>query len=342
MKIQHGMMIAICLLLGAGAILYIKFPNVVNFEPTRSTSSVEISGWIAWWKEADAYALLRRKGKSFHSISPYWFDIDKTFNLKDVSPDADKGKTTQLLAADGIEVFPLINTPLTFEQLSPLFIEANSERVTTQIVEKLASLNAKGADIDIEEVSPSDQVGYQMFLTKLHSKLAAHGMKMSVSLIAQTGVSRGAADVLRGVDYGEIGKIADTVNILAYDLHSTGSEAGPITSIDWLKQVITYAKSTIDPTKLVIALPMYGYNWQLQSTTPDPYPYDEFVAHFDNDKNFSKERDAASGELRYVGPGQEAWVSDAYAVKVYIKTAQELGLDRFMIWQIGGMDENIL
>ncbi len=131
------------------------------------------------------------------------------------------------------------------------------------------------------------------------------------------------------------------VNILVYDYHSGGSEAGPITTIPWLRDVISYSLTQIPPEKIVIGLPMYGYNWQLQSTSPDPYTYAEFMTTIGSDKRFTHSRDALSAELKYSGPGQEAWLSDSVSIKEYVKATQALGLNRFILWQIGGMDEKL-
>ncbi len=321
--------------------LVMKFTDFsIDFMFQKGTRP-EISGWIAYWKEKDAYKLLDRHAKVFHTISPYWYDIDKNFTLRDVSPETDKSKIISELSAKGVSVLPLVNTPLSFDKLSPLFEQAHADEVIQQITSRMLLLGVKGVDIDIEEMNAKDQPAYLDFLRKLHARLAEKNLFMSASVLAQTGTRDQDGNFHHSVDYSEVGKIADNVNILVYDLHGPGSEAGPITTIDWLKEVITFSLAKIPKEKIVIGLPMYGYNWQLQSTAPEPYPYDEFIERFDSDKKFTKQRDEASAQLRYVGPGQEAWVSDAHAVKVYIQTAQQFGLNRFIIWQIGGMDEDM-
>jgi spore germination protein len=304
-------------------------------------TDVELSGWIAWWKEDEGYKTVNSRSGEFHTISPNWFVIDSSFSLKDVSTTKNKAQMVTDWSKRGLEVLPLINTDLTLGELSPLFDANHSSQAISQIIEKILALGAPGADIDIEEVQAADRDSFYQFLAVLHKEFALHHLKLAVSVIAQTGDLETDGEGTQGVDYARIGAVADQVNVLIYDLHGDGSESGPITTIGWLHDVVAYTLTQIPKEKIVVGLPMYGYKWELQSTDPTPYTYDEFVSSVGSDKKLTKERDAESAELHYTGPGQEAWLADAVSVRKYMDESMKLGLSRFSIWQIGGMDENL-
>ncbi|HEY1405004.1 MAG TPA: glycosyl hydrolase family 18 protein, partial [Spirochaetota bacterium] len=63
-------------------------------------------------------------------------------------------------------------------------------------------------------------------------------------------------------DYGEIGKIADRVLIMAYDEHWSTSEPGPIASLGWCKKVAACVTEKIPDGKAVMGVPFYGRAWQ--------------------------------------------------------------------------------
>ena len=62
-------------------------------------------------------------------------------------------------------------------------------------------------------------------------------------------------------DYRALGEACDYVCIMCYDYHWSGSEAGPIGPLGWLRKVVKYALSTIPREKIVIGIPFYGYRW---------------------------------------------------------------------------------
>src|SRR5205823_2418466 len=62
-------------------------------------------------------------------------------------------------------------------------------------------------------------------------------------------------------DWAALAGLADEIKIMAYDYSYPGSAAGPISPLDWLDKVASYAQSTIPNDKIMIALPFYGYDW---------------------------------------------------------------------------------
>ena len=59
------------------------------------------------------------------------------------------------------------------------------------------------------------------------------------------------------------------------------------------------------------------------------------------DQTFHVVRDGESEELYYTNKKQDAWLSDNESVLHLIRNARRLGLNRFVIWNLGGMDEEI-
>ncbi len=75
----------------------------------------------------------------------------------------------------------------------------------------------------------------------------------------------------------EIGEIVDYVLVMGYDFHTaTSSNTGPIAPLYGegisnefdISHAITLAKQEISSEKLILALPLYGYEWDSLSSTP--------------------------------------------------------------------------
>ncbi|MFZ5629828.1 MAG: glycosyl hydrolase family 18 protein [Spirochaetota bacterium] len=72
-------------------------------------------------------------------------------------------------------------------------------------------------------------------------------------------------------DYKFLGKHADMVKIMAYELHPRkyrNPGPGPQAPGTWLEEIIEYAGDKIPAEKLYMAIPTYGYDWGLNCRAP--------------------------------------------------------------------------
>ncbi|MEK6371889.1 MAG: glycosyl hydrolase family 18 protein [Acidobacteriota bacterium] len=128
-------------------------------------------------------------------------------------------------------------------------------------IAQLVTLNAfDGIDIDYERVPTASRANFTAFIATLAQKLHAANKKLSVTVYAKTSDSAnwngpGAED------YPALGGLADSIKIMAYDYSYSTSAPGPIAPLDWLDRVASYAESTIPRHKILIGLPLYGYDW---------------------------------------------------------------------------------
>jgi len=56
---------------------------------------------------------------------------------------------------------------------------------------------------------------------------------------------------------------------MTYDAHGPWSDPGPVSGADWVEAVVVYSASLVDPAKLLIGLPAYGYDWRSDGSTTD-------------------------------------------------------------------------
>lgn len=66
--------------------------------------------------------------------------------------------------------------------------------------------------------------------------------------------------------YADIDKYCDTAAIMSYGMAWAGSAPGPVSPRDWLEGIYDYASSVMDPQKIFLGLPGYGWNWQIYDT----------------------------------------------------------------------------
>lgn len=117
-----------------------------------------------------------------------------------------------------------------------------------------------GVEVDFESVPAIDRDNLTTFLQKLRDKLEPEGYTLMITVPAKT--YDNPKDNWNGAyDYKAIGEIVDMIMIMSYDEHWSGGSAGPISSLPWFEKVAEYASKTIPKEKVLMGIPLYGYDW---------------------------------------------------------------------------------
>ncbi|TDK58326.1 LysM peptidoglycan-binding domain-containing protein [Bacillus salipaludis] len=114
-----------------------------------------------------------------------------------------------------------------------------------------------GVSIDLEFIPPPRRQDFNKFLTDLKRALG--------NLILHVNVHAKTADIptnriIGAYDYKAIGNAADIVAVMSIDYGYPTGPPDPIAPITWMEQVVRYSLTQINPRKLQIALPLYGYD----------------------------------------------------------------------------------
>jgi spore germination protein len=112
-----------------------------------------------------------------------------------------------------------------------------------------------GVQIDFEAVGKNDAANFLEFLRMIKAGLET-GKTFSVALPPKV------MKVDNAYDYRAISAIVDKVYIMAYDQHWSMSKPGPVASLSWCRDIMTYAMSEVPPEKLIMGIPLYGRSWQ--------------------------------------------------------------------------------
>ena len=117
-----------------------------------------------------------------------------------------------------------------------------------------------GIDLDYENLHAGDRQAFTTFVTRLARALHARGKVLSVAVFAKT-TNAGTDPRNLAQDYAAIGRAADQVRLMAYDYHWASSPPGPVAPISWVRAVLRYARTQIPASKIILGVPLYGYDW---------------------------------------------------------------------------------
>ena len=186
--------------------------------------------------------------------------------------------------------------------------------------------------------------------TLLANDLHARGKSLSVTVAAKMSDNDNWPGPA-GQDWRVIGRVADSVKIMAYDYHWATSAAGPIAPLDWLTKIVDYAMATIPARRQFYGLPWYGYDWKDKLAHNVRYDTAMELAQF----HAAKIRRDANGELTFhyedcddlddsgTCAQHEVWFQDAesYRTKTRALLRGHPWIGGFAMWRAGSEDPGV-
>lgn len=136
------------------------------------------------------------------------------------------------------------------------------ENLLANLLATVQEKNFQGVDIDFEYIRPEDRIPFADFVRDVRDFLSPYGCHVSVALAPKTSDTQ-AGLLYGGKDYGLLGAAADSVLLMTYEWGYTYGPPMAVAPVDQVKRVVEYAITRIDPAKIDLGIPNYGYDWTL-------------------------------------------------------------------------------
>lgn len=194
-----------------------------------------------------------------------------------------------------------------------------------------AAAGYRGLILDFEGLTASD-LGELMLVSKeIADSAHAHGvLPVAMAIPATDTVGYPARPLLNSVDL---------LVVMLYDQHWLTSPPGPIAAPSWAARALGMRVGEVGPSRLVAALPVYGYQWRTDSATAVLSFAD--AEQLARDAHVSLTRDPSSSTLHAEAPHWSVWVSDAALVDTLVANGRTLGVTRFALWRLGLEDPRV-
>ncbi|SPF42557.1 Glycosyl hydrolases 18 family protein [Candidatus Desulfosporosinus infrequens] len=124
---------------------------------------------------------------------------------------------------------------------------------------------AVGVHVDFEGVEAPYRIPFLAFLESLKVTLQDRGLLLTIAIPAKRSEREAP-----GYDFAGIGRLCDLITLMTYDEHFSGGSPGPIASLPWMIEALDYAIRYIPPEKLLLGIPVYGYDWSNEPTSIVP------------------------------------------------------------------------
>jgi len=153
----------------------------------------------------------------------------------------------------------------------------------------------------------------------------------------QTGAWHGAHD------YRAHGEIVDFVIIMTYEWGWSGGPPYAVAPIDLVEDVIRYAVSVIPAKKIMMGVPLYGYDWLLPFTPGGTWakrvsPQDALVIAAQRGAAIQYDQKTQSPFFNYYDTNKRqhvVWFEDARSIKAKFLLNNRYGLRGVSYWVLG-------
>ncbi len=219
-----------------------------------------------------------------------------------------------------------------------------NETVRSSLIDNIlafvTSNGLAGVNIDFENMYPEDRQLYNEFIRLLAERLRPAGYIVSIAM-APKYEDWPTRPWVGAFDYATLGRYVDFAVIMTYEWGWVGGPPMAIAPLPLVRRVIEYAETQMPADKIIMGMPLYGYDWRLPdtpenlATTVTLSRVLTLAAQF----NSSIQWDQASQTpfMLYTdasGVNHEVWFEDARSQQLKYLLAQELGVRGVSYWQL--------
>lgn len=140
--------------------------------------------------------------------------------------------------------------------------EAAQDKLLNEILATMRSKGYGGVLFDFEYVGGENRERYNAFIRKASDFLRPKGFQLASALapkISDTEVGR----LYEGHDYRVHGEAVDNVYLMTYEWGWSGGPPMAVAPINEVRKVLNYAVTKIPNKKIMMGMPLYGYDWTL-------------------------------------------------------------------------------
>jgi len=219
---------------------------------------------------------------------------------------------------------------------------AVQNRLIDTTLDTMRQKGYRALNVDFEYIPQTDREAYNEFLRRLKARLAPAGYLLSTCLAPKSS-SEQKGRLYEAHDYPAHGAIVDFVILMTYEWGWSGGPPRAVAPIDEVEKVVRYALSVMPASKIMVGMPLYGYDWTL------PYVQGNKWAPTLSNPEAVRRAARYGAEIRFDGPSQspffryydnngvqhEVWFEDARSVQAKFNLVKALHLRGVSYWVLG-------
>ena len=248
--------------------------------------SLEVSGWIPYWRKATGTEEALAHLDAFKEINPFGYTVKRDGTLADTAKMDEEPWTTLITLAKErkIRVIPTVM----WSDTEAIHRILSNTKTRIALEDEIAALvkqkSFDGIDIDFEGKRAETKQYFSTFLKGLYQRMGKKWVMCTIE--ARTPLDSRYDTIPKNIEYANdfvaINKYCDRVRIMTYDQGTIDVKLNrariapyiPVADPAWVEKVITLTAKTIPKKKLSIGIATYGYEYKVTKLSEYGYRYD--------------------------------------------------------------------
>ena len=219
--------------------------------------------------------------------------------------------------------------------------QAVQTQLISEVLQTLRRRGYAGLDVDFEYLPGTLAAAYAEFLARLRRLLHSQGFFLWAALAPKTSAQQKGL-LYEGHDYAAVSEAVDGVLLMTYEWGYTAGPPMAVAPLPNVRQVLDYAVTAISPSKILLGIPNYGYDWPL------PFVRGETRAQSISNQraielaithriDIQYDETAQSPFFHYTGDSgavHEVWFEDARSIRAKLELARSRGLYGVGYWNL--------
>lgn len=258
-----------------------------------------------------------------------------------IAPDDEE--VIALAASYGVKPVMLIST-LTAEgtfsnELADFLLSSPylQDILIERILENMLSKGYYALDIDFEYVPARNKEAYIAFVENITNRLNQNGLFTIVALAPKTSSTQPGL-LYESHDYFALGMAANLAFTMTYEWGYTYGPPMAVAPINKVREVLEYAVTEISPQKLLMGIPLYGYDWNIPfvrgTAATSLSPQQAIVIAYENGVPISYDKSAQAPFFRYGNDTHEVWFEDAQSIYAKLRLLDSFSLAGAGYWNL--------
>lgn len=216
-----------------------------------------------------------------------------------------------------------------------------SERLIQNILNNIRAKDLGGIDFDFEFLFAKDKEAYANFVNRTRERLTPEGYVVAVALAPKTYADQPGL-LYEGHDYALMGKAANLTLLMTYEWGYIFGPPMAVAPLNQVRKVLDFGVTQIDPSKILMGIPNYGYDWTL------PYVEGESMAEKISNTEAVLRAERVGAVIQYdevaqsphynyfdnQGREHEVWFENEASIRAKLNLVAEYGLAGVSYWNL--------
>ena len=293
---------------------------------------------MVYWDQASGFDSVKNCVGCYNEISPFWYKIADDFLIVPFLEDHEaKKQIIDYCRQNDIDIYPIVSSERLAELLKDLV--TNDNNISKHIDSIINVVNDNGYDgitLNYEGLQEEYKDNLSCFVEILAERLHQNNTKLRVFVNYKTFEGRFGSGAF-SQDLKEIGIYADKVILMALDYYYPASDPGPIAPISFVEDTLSYTLQFVSADKLVLCIPLYGYDWGIGNARSVRYSdVEDVMIQYGVDSIWNSEYKSPFVKYTSGGVSHIIWFENTDSIKAKIDLANSYEVYNIDFFRLGG------